>query len=156
MSAIRKETTTANYNFIAKDNYLSYTGNNAVRMDLYFSNHSKTPLIWESWSINWGTNPYMPMRHSGKVNMAFLDGMWKASRARMGGSTRDISSPSTRPEMWMKQSRAAASLGPRNLSLNLTSNLSLFPLMKISLSSLLAGTFALAVLAGNCGQTLSR
>lgn len=74
MSAIRKETTTANYNFIAKDNYLSYTGNNAVRMDLYFSNHSKTPLMWESWSINWGTNPYMPMRHSGKVNMAFLDG----------------------------------------------------------------------------------
>ncbi len=74
MSAIRKETTTANYNFIAKDNYLSYTGNNAVRMDLYFSNHSKTPLMWESWSINWGANPYMPMRHSGKVNMAFLDG----------------------------------------------------------------------------------
>lgn len=74
MSAIRKETTTANYNFIAKDNYLGYTGNNAVRMDLYFSNHSKTPLMWESWSINWGTNPYMPMRHSGKVNMAFLDG----------------------------------------------------------------------------------
>lgn len=74
MSPIRKETTTANYNFIAKDNYLSYTGNKVVRMDLYFSNHTKIPLMWESWSINWWSSPYMPMGHSGNVNMSFLDG----------------------------------------------------------------------------------
>lgn len=60
------------YNYAVKD----------VNYDLFFTEPAKTPLIWDGWWPKGNATHKIPLRHSGKANIGYMDGHVE----RLGGS----------------------------------------------------------------------
>jgi prepilin-type N-terminal cleavage/methylation domain-containing protein/prepilin-type processing-associated H-X9-DG protein len=55
---------TIDYNYGVKD----------VKFDLFFTVPPKTPIIWDGWLAKGTVTEKVPLRHSGGINMGYLDG----------------------------------------------------------------------------------
>ncbi|EIQ01317.1 prepilin-type N-terminal cleavage/methylation domain-containing protein [Opitutaceae bacterium TAV1] len=46
----------------------------SIDLDSFFQVHSKTPVIWDGWFPRGQAQMDVPLRHSGAINMGFMDG----------------------------------------------------------------------------------